>query len=220
METLLAHCVSAFAEHGALFPAFFLAGLTGGFTHCLAMCGPFVACERMCDSKACASASGSVRGAMAIPYHLGRTTTYGALGFGAALLSKQVVSYSWWPWVSSAMLAGAGILFLLSCVNACRHEAGKSPILKLTYARGVLLGFMPCGLLYAALMVAATLADPFGGMVAMWLFTLGTMPALLIVSGGAELFTRRWRQAMQTLGRAMMAFNGLSLLVMAARIVR
>ncbi|MCC7260748.1 MAG: sulfite exporter TauE/SafE family protein [Alphaproteobacteria bacterium] len=220
METLLAHCVNAFAEHGALLPAFFLAGLTGGFTHCLAMCGPFVACERMCGSRACAGSGEKLRGAVAIPYHAGRMTTYGALGFGAALLSKQVAAYSWWPWLAAAMLAGAGILFLISCANACRHEAGHSPLFRLTYARGVLLGFMPCGLLYAALMVAATLVNPWSGMLAMWLFTLGTMPALLIVSGGAELFTRRWRQAMQTLGRAMMAFNGLSLLVMAARTVR
>ena len=82
------------------------------------------------------------------------------------------------------------------------------------------MGFMPCGMLYAALMMAATLANPLYGALAMGVFTLGTMPALLIASGGAEMLSRKWQHAMQQIGRAMMAFNGLSLLVMAARIVR
>ena len=86
--------------------------------------------------------------------------------------------------------------------------------------RGVLLGFIPCGLLYAAVMMAATLANPLSGMVAMWLFTLGTMPALLIASSGADLLSRKWQHSMQNVGRAMMVFNGLSLLVMAAHEVR
>lgn len=197
---------------------FFLGGLTGGFTHCLAMCGPFVACEQMCRKTACASLRSA--GAPTFSYHLGRMTVYGALGFGVALLSKQVAAYDWWPWVSSAMLAGAGGLFLLSCLNSCRHGTRPSLFSRHTYIRGALLGFMPCGLLYAALMMAATFTNPLSGMVAMWLFTLGTIPALLIASGGAEYLTRHSQHVMKVIGRAMMAFNGVSLLVMAARAVR
>lgn len=216
MEALLAHCTAEFAAHGALWLAFFLAGLTGGFTHCLTMCGPFVACERSCAAPSCGK---NLRGSLSLSYHLGRFTVYGLLGFLAALLSKQIATTSWWPLLSSAMLAGAGILFLLSFFKSCTHsDVPKAP--SLTYLRGVMLGFLPCGLLYAALMMAATLANPFGGMVAMWLFTLGTMPALLIAGGSAELLTRRWQHTMQMLGQGMMAFNGLSLLVMAARTMR
>lgn len=91
---------------------------------------------------------------------------------------------------------------------------------KLTYFRGVLLGFMPCGLLYAALMMAATLADPISGMIAMWIFALGTVPALLIASFGAGLLSMNWHRAMQKIGRALMMFNGVTLLVMAARLIK
>jgi sulfite exporter TauE/SafE len=214
MEALLAHCNSLFSAEGGFLLAFFIGGLTGGFTHCLAMCGSFAACGS-CTSQPC----NSTMVAMGFPYHLGRMTTYGALGFLVALLSKQISTTHWWPLLSSLMLAGAGVLFLVSFVKSCRHGALSTPS-RLTYLRGAMLGFMPCGLLYAALMMAATLANPLHGMVAMWVFTLGTLPALLIASGGAELLSRKWQHAMQHVGRAMMAFNGLSLLVMAARVMR
>jgi len=219
---ILAHCAAAFSQHGGVFALFFIGGLTGGFTHCLGMCGPLVASEILACHGKCAGGC-SVRSelgrASGMAYHLGRITTYGALGFLAALLAKQVAAFSFWPLLSAGMLVAAGLMFLASSVMHCRHSAlSSSP--KLTYMRGFLLGFMPCGLLYAALMMAATLANPFSGMIAMWLFTLGTIPALLIASGGAALLNRKWNHAMQTMGRVMMAFNGLSLLVMAARTMR
>ncbi len=216
MDALLAHCAAAFTQHGGLFAIFFLGGLTGGFTHCLAMCGALAACGRPCASS-CGRAKAVV--ADGFVYHAGRMTSYGALGFFAALLSRQVAAYSWWPVASSLMLAAAGVLFLLSCLNRCEHTA-FSTISGSTYVRGALLGFMPCGLLYAALMMAATLESPISGMIAMWIFTLGTMPALIIASGSAALLSKKWRHAMRYAGRALMAFNGFSLLFMAAKIMR
>ena len=209
---------------GGLFLTFFLGGLTGGFTHCLAMCGPFaasgVACERVCAGKSCGITK-SIGHAMGMEYHFGRFTTYGALGFLVALFSQQIAASGWWHYLSALMLACAGILFLVSCLKPFyAHAAFSHKIFGLSYLRGAFLGFMPCGLLYAALMMAATLADPLKGMLAMWLFTLGTLPALWIASGSADLLSRKWQHMMQRLGRAAMAFNGLSLLVMAANIAR
>lgn len=195
---------------------FLLGGMTGGFTHCIGMCGPFVACDRMCHGSGCKT-SARLSAATGLPYHLGRMLTYGALGFAAGLLSRQVAAYSWWPRVAALMLALAGFLFILSFFRTLTHTR---PAPKLTFARGALLGFLPCGLLYAALMMAATLADPLLSMLAMWIFALGTVPALLIASLGADFITRKWQHGLETLGRAMMAFNGLSLLVIAAKTMR
>lgn len=206
MEALLAHCTKAFSGQESFYLAFFLGGLTGGFTHCLAMCGPLAACDRLCAGSCKSKSNG-------IAYHLGRLTTYSSLGFLAALLGRQLSAFSWWPDFSAAMLASAGVLFLLTC-------AGKITLGKMTFSRGMMLGFMPCGLLYAALMMAATLSNPWQGMLAMALFALGTLPALLIAHLGVEFFSRKWRHAMQQAGHFLMAFNGLSLLVMAARIMR
>lgn len=214
MNILLGHCTGMFSKDGNMFVIFFLGGLMGSFTHCLAMCGPIVAGHSLCGG--CGKSSFH---ATQWPYHLGRMITYGALGFTAALFGKIAAASNLWPYLSSAMLALAGGMFLISSLprhlpSPCRITA-KNHLL-----RGALMGFMPCGLLYAALMMAATLASPASGMVAMWLFTLGTMPVLLLAGGSAELLSRKWRHIMPRVGRAVMALNGLSLLVMATRLMR
>ncbi len=49
------------------------------------------------------------------------------------------------------------------------------------YPLGVALGFLPCGILYAALAAAAATASPWYGATAMFCFGLGTVPALFAV---------------------------------------
>ena len=214
MNALLAHCTALFSEHGGLFAVFFLGGLTGSVTHCLTMCGPVVACQSACNRQ-CGVATRTTQWS----YHLGRALTYGALGFVAALFSQQIAATTYWPYISSAMLVIAGAMFIASSLPSC-HHAWFRVSAKSNFLRGTLMGFMPCGLLYAALMMTATMADPWRGMVAMWLFVLGTMPALVAASYGAEKISKKWERASSKVGRAMMAFNGLALLVMAAKVVR
>lgn len=218
MNQLFVHCNQIFSQHGGTFTIFFLGGLTGGVTHCLPMCGTYVACKRMCASKICTTRQ-TIQYATGFNYHLGRMTTYGFLGFFVAFLSKQIVTLPFWSLLSAFILAIAGIIFLMSSLPDCKHSVFKLSG-KITYIHGVLLGFMPCGLLYAALMMAATLADPISGMIAMWLFTLGTIPALLIASFGAELLSMKWQHTMHNIVRLVMVFNGVSLLIMAARLIK
>lgn len=226
MEALLAHCQMAFTEHSSLLAVFFVGGLTAGFTHCLAMCGPLVVAESTRCAGSCGGCSTRqsstrqvVNSASQWPYHLGRMATYGALGFAAALLSRQIQEVSWWPWLSAVMLIAAGLMFIGSSIPACRHLS--LPMLPGNrFLKGALMGFIPCGMLYAALMMAATLADPFSGMVAMWLFVMGTLPALLCAGAGAQFLKKYWPRELQWAGRAVMAINGLSLLVMAENLVR
>jgi sulfite exporter TauE/SafE len=117
------------------------------------------------------------------------------------------------------MMVLAGGLFLLSAIAPNRHRLlSFSP--QNGFMRGVLMSFMPCGLIYAALMMAATLTHPLAGMVAMALFVLGTIPALLVASGGAAMLAVKWQHLMRGIGRFGMAFNGLTLLVLAAKAMR
>lgn len=194
---------------------FFLGGLMGSLTHCLAMCGPAVACQ-----AACGNACGKrLSAASQWQYHAGRFLTYGAFGFAAGLLAKQIAAFTFWPTLSSAMLLVAGGLFLMSALFP-QHHLLLRRVPQSNFLRGVLMSFMPCGLLYAALMMAATLANPWISMGAMWLFVLGTLPALLLASGGALLLAQRWHDVMGRVGRLGMACNGLALLALAVKTVR
>ena len=215
MEALLAQCSAAFAGHGNLFFVFFLGGLAGSLTHCLAMCGPVVACH-----AACGGACGKpLSRASQWQYHGGRLASYGLLGLLAAFLSKQLAAYSFWPALSTTMLVLAGLLFVGSGIFPSQHRLfALNP--QNIFMRGALMGFMPCGLLYAALMTAATIRDPLSGMVAMWFFVLGTTPALLAAGFGAAMLAQKWQRLIGNIGRIGLTFNGLTLLAMALRLAR
>ena len=215
MNQLLAHCSAVFAGHGNLFALFFLGGLTGSVTHCLTMCGPSVACQAAC-AKNCGSKLSS---ASQWHYHLGRMMTYGALGFVASLFAKQLVALSFWPTLSASMLIAAGVLFLISGLFPGQHHVSFLTS-KHGFLRGLLMGFMPCGLLYAALLVAATIPNPWRAVVAMECFALGTLPVLLAASSGAAILALHWRETMHRIGRIGLTFNGLVLLAMAANHTR
>jgi uncharacterized protein len=212
MDALTSHCTAIFSAHSGMFAVFFLGGLTGSLTHCLIMCGPVVACQSTCGGGCGKKMSASSQW----QYHLGRLFTYGALGFAAALFGKQIAALPFWPTLSTGMMVAAGGLFLLSAMIPNKHSLlAFTP--RNAFMRGVMMSFMPCGLIYAALMMAATLTRPLAGMVAMWLFVLGTIPALLVASGSAALLAYKWKELMHGIGRVGMAFNGLALIVLAAR---
>ncbi len=61
------------------------------------------------------------------------------------------------------------------------------------YALGLMLGFLPCGLLYGALAAAAASGDPLTGAFAMIAFALGTVPALLAVGLAGHVAGQRWQ---------------------------
>lgn len=63
------------------------------------------------------------------------------------------------------------------------------------FGLGVLWGWLPCGMVYAALLLALSTGDPLQGTVVMLAFGLGTLPNMLLMSGVVRrlqpLFKRR-----------------------------
>jgi len=82
---------------------------------------------------------------------------------------------------------------------------------------GVLLGFLPCGLLYAALAVAAGTGGAIPGALAMLSFGFGTVPLLVAIGIAGEAAGRKWRRGMMQLAPAMLAFNAVVLGLLALR---
>ncbi|MCC7305120.1 MAG: sulfite exporter TauE/SafE family protein [Alphaproteobacteria bacterium] len=213
----------------------FMAGLVGGFTHCAGMCGPFVIAQTGSLQKTSSLAL--------LPYHAGRMTTYVLL---AVLMSTVLnLAFAASPlrmFIAAPMLALAGVIFLATAFPRLESlfpwagkirislpyrwiEAGSAQLIKSPgglkrYALGVLLGFMPCGLVLSALLAAATAENALYAAMAMAAFALGTVPALMLTAwaGGAlgSLFPRFSVYAF----RSLMAFNGLWLIAMAGFLLR
>jgi len=81
------------------------------------------------------------------------------------------------------------------------------------YLLGVMLGFLPCGLLYGALIVAASTGDPLAAAMAMLAFTLGTFPISWAIAFGSRLGAGNWRGRNRIPLALLTIFNGLLLLV-------
>jgi len=203
----------------------FLLGLIGGVTHCAGMCGPFVLAQagRRLAATPLSGLTMLVRlqGAALLPYHLGRATTYTALGAAAAGLFGGVA-----PLVASGILPAlalglAGAVFLVLALQQLyprlaaalpggtataggaavpggfwRRRLGPlfaNPVGPSGYLLGVALGFLPCGLVYTALLAAGASGDALRGAAAMAAFAAGTVPALFVVGWFGAVAGQRFR---------------------------
>lgn len=174
-----------------------LMGLAGG-PHCIAMCG-----------AACAGighAAGPRKNVAMLGFQSGRVLGYSAVG---ALAAASIQGLGWLT-VQTAALRPAWTLFhvatfalgLLLLWKAQQpvwlEQAGRKIWLgarSLAMGRGrgaplvigVLWTFLPCGLLYSALLVAALTGSAMEGAVVMALFALGTSVSM---TAGAWLWLR------------------------------
>lgn len=215
LSLALAHCKEVAIGHGPLLISMFLAGLIGSASHCAAMCGPFVLAQTGETMAGLSVGSGEFRrlvGAALLPYHAGRATTYILL---AVLLSLPLQLMGRMPQLRliPAVALGLGaILFLMLAFRGLRGtlESGAlgagfgarlGRLARPLFAKprgwrgvglGMVLGFLPCGLLYAAIGAAAATSDPLAAAMSMAAFTLGTFPMLWLVGYLGGWAQRRW----------------------------
>lgn len=241
METasrLLAICsdsLAALGGPGALPLALFVIGLAGSAVHCVGMCGPFVLGQVMSAADATRPQRyGEWRrlgGAALVPYHLGRATTYGALGATAGGATALFASSTGFAWLSSLLLAAAAMLLIAQAAGLAfgRSTAWGAVLSRLAaplsraqgpaarYGLGILLGFLPCGLLYGALAAAAGSASAIDGALGMLAFAAGTMPALVAVGWGGLLLRRRLNEATRWIAAPLLVANALLMLALASQ---
>ena len=213
----------------------FLAGLVGGALHCAGMCGPFVLSQVMADAERTATTRYGewqrLAGAALVPYHLGRLTSYTALGATAGAVTALFTSTRMFGWLSGGLLAVAACLMVLQALGLMRSGGATLPPFLATlagrlstgqraatrYALGVVLGLLPCGLLYGALAAAAGTASAADGAAVMAAFALGTAPALLAVGWGGLILRRRLREGMRWIATPLLLANAGVMLMLAVQ---
>lgn len=167
-----------------------LMGLAGG-PHCIAMCG--AACAGM------GKAAGERGSAALALFQVGRVIGYAGLG---ALAAASMQGVGWLTTQTAAMRpvwtlfhVGAMVLGLLLLWQArqpvwldatARRVWSRVRAFNASWGRGapllvgLLWAFMPCGLLYSALLVAALSGNAAQGGFTMALFALGSSVSLMI----------------------------------------
>ena len=183
---------------------FLTLGLLAGFGHCVGMCSPFV----LFVSRRYVPPGGGRRAVMAaqVWYTAGRVVTYAVLGAVAGALGGVVqLAGTLLGFQRAAAVVAGGVLVIWALVALSdlvpRPDAGGSLFARMAgalkgrvpghpFAIGLFLGFLPCGLLYSALIAAAARGGALDGGAALALFGVGTAPALLGVSAADELLVR------------------------------
>lgn len=217
-----------------LVPALGAAFLTGflGSAHCIGMCsgisGLFAVQLEVAALRS--------RLAMALTYNLGRVASYAFLGLLAGLLGSSVVAAV--PALAGPVrLAGGAVLVLIGLQIAFNWRIlqpiermgavlwtrlapaakGLLPVSSLPRALGLglLWGWLPCGLVYSVLLLAATSGRATDGSLVMLVFGLGTMPAMLLTGMGAAKLSQMMQRRDARLGLGILiVFLGLLTLAM------
>ncbi len=247
----LGHCLNGIGAAGAFSSValpLFLAGLLGGFAHCSLMCGPFVLMQMARGLEAVPAQkmreSHRFYAALLIPYHLGRMTTYAALGAAMAFFIGGIAL--WWRTVSGVILGISGLLMIASILYPSvkniplpavflriharllrivstgeEKESSRRPFAQIAkgYRLGLVLGLLPCGMVYAALLAAAGTASPWQGALSMVVFTLGTIPGLVFTALAGSFAMTRLRIRAGSWARAGSVVAGLWLCIVSVSLL-
>jgi hypothetical protein len=194
-----------------------------GSPHCIGMCGPIALALPSGGYKIGFAWMGRI-----LLYNLGRALTYAAMGGGLGLIGSSVAGFGFQNEIS----IGVGVFMVLMALvptklsriifsnqavntfpdrikrrfNSLMTQHGYFSLLSI----GLINGLLPCGFVYMALAGSLALADWFNGMMYMFLFGLGTTPALFAVSFFGQMVSVNVRQKLTRL--APIAIGGLGII--------
>lgn len=226
----------------SLYILMFGSGLLGGFGHCIGMCGPVV--------TAYALNSNERRYIPHFLYSAGRITTYSLVGGIMGLTGSFVGVAESMHRFQNILMAATGLLMILMGIASAGWLPGlkklesKNPLSKITinflrhirnaggagvfFPLGLVLGFLPCGLLYTAFIAAAGAGIEAGdieagdqvrgflsGMSMLFLFGLGTVPAMFILGKIVSLAGERLRGIFYKTSALLMISAGIIFIVRA-----
>lgn len=201
--------------------AMLAAGLASG-VHCVGMCGGIVAAF---DVKRVIPIREEIVWGRRVAFNLGRISTYAAAGALAGSLGAAAYAAGALPTQEMLHLAANGMLVLVGLYLAGADrllaplESLGLPLwrrlqpiaarllpartMPLAYLAGLVWGWLPCGMVYAALAAATFSGSAASGALGMAAFGLGTLPFLL----GAGWLASRLRDWRRAAGAAVLGFG-------------
>ncbi len=181
-----------------------------GSLHCIGMCGPLAIAftNKHANSKVSHLAS-------SFAYNIGRALTYSFLGaiFGAFGTVLMLTNLQQWASIIFGIILI--LAFLLSIDLEFRinqnhvfkrfHHHVNQTLNKIlqrsngfsSFSLGIANGFLPCGLVYLAIAGSLTTGSIIGGMTYMFIFGIGTMPALTALILGSGSVQQKFRQPLR-----------------------
>lgn len=214
------------AQEGMSYGMLFVIGLLTS-VHCVAMCGGINLSQ--CIPKAIESEGEGSRFASLRPsilYNLGRVLSYTLVGALVGALGS-VVSFSGSAKGIVQILAGIFMVIMgLNMLNVFPWLRKLNPRMPKIFAKkiqaeknsnsplyvGLLNGLMPCGPLQAMQLYALSTGDPIKGAIAMFLFSLGTVPLMFTLGALSSILSKKFTSKVMTAGAVLVVILGASML--------
>lgn len=194
-----------------------------GSAHCIGMCGAIAAAMSL--------GTNGVRGAVLrqLAWSGGRIATYSFLGVTAGSVGAKVLGVgSHAVWLQSLFAIVSGLLLCIQGLTAAgwlkrrvrRIGAGgcsagslfrqffSGGSLSGAFVAGLFTGFLPCGLVYGCLLLAAGTGHPGYGLLLMFCFGLGTVPVMVLTGAGLSYATLGLRQRLLKLAAISVLLTG------------
>lgn len=208
-------------------PLAFLMGLLGSL-HCAVMCGPLMLSLPI-EKRSIWSAGFNL-----LLYQTGRILIYtlmgglaGWLGSTFSIIANQkllsiilgllLISFKLLQFSSNYSKRLSSFQFkLISPISKLMGKLFGFPLWE--FFAGILNGIIPCGMVYLALATAVNSASTINGLQFMFLFGLGTLPLLMIISLGGVYLRKYIRFDTRKLIPWFMFFMGILLLLRSAEL--
>ncbi len=182
-----------------------------------------------------------------LPYHLGRISSYAFLGFLCSFFTKNIQNIIGFKIFSLIFLSLAALGFLslffekkilLKVMLSKKIKLRfKSRILESAlhffskkisflfqdpqglkgYFLGVILGFIPCGLLYSAFLICGAIQSPTLAALGMIFFGISTFPSLFLTALGGGVFNQI--PEFKFIAKGLILLNVFMLILMAIKVI-
>lgn len=216
----------------SLLAVYLLTGISIGFGHCIGMCGPLVISFSLNLGQRNATVPHLI-------YHCGRILTYTALGavMGATGSFTIIAAHIRWLQIGAMLFTGGLVIFMgltlgqwVPQIRILNPQGVSFGPLARTFKKlsqstsamsyfplGLMLGLLPCGPVYTALLGVARAGmaashiyqGMLTGMALMAAFGLGTVPALFILGKAANSGWMKFRKSFDKAGAVLMIIVGI-----------
>jgi len=211
--------------------AVFIIGFLGGFSHCIGMCGGFVMTYtlKLSENRIITKPTFWQQFYPHLLYNSGRILTYTLLGELFGFLGSTFSFVPAFRNFQGALMLFAGVIMVLmgldlsgfipalpkdtfpgvnkfkDIVRALLNRVSPHNI----FGLGIIMGFLPCGLVYAVAAKAAATQSIFKGGLTMLLFGLGTFPAMVLTGVTAHLISSRLRSTLYRIAAILVILLGI-----------
>lgn len=195
--------------------------------HCVGMCGPLVL-------KMPFNNSNGVVYSRLFSYHLGKISTYAFLGLLTGLLGDALRFFFVQQWIS--IFAGVTLLLVYFLPKIIQKYSSpqfssiwnKQVVMRMRkllqpsdnqsmplrlFSLGIVNGFLPCGLVYMALLGAIAQPTILQAVLFMVVFGIGTSPALSAIILANQFILNRWKNAYQSISSVLVVAVGVLLIL-------